>query len=171
MYLDRISLERIDKAHPQLRERLRNHFEYASGLVGGSYALRLTQVLRTIEEQNKLWEQGRTRLFDNNGKRLGIVTWAKGGNSYHNFGMAFDYCLLKDTDGNGTFEAVDWNEKRYSAEIVKYFKSVGWQWGGDFPDGKKDYPHFQMTLGYSVRDLLEKYSAGDFIDGTKYVKL
>ena len=74
-------------------------------------------------------------------------------------------------DGNGTFETVDWNERRYSTEIVKYFKSVGWQWGGDFPEGKKDFPHFQRTYGYPVRELFGKYMASDFIEGTRYVKL
>lgn len=169
--IDKISTDRIKLAHPMLREQLQNNFEYASSLLPSNMCLRFTQVLRTFEEQNKLYEQGRSRLFDVNGKRLGVVTWAKAGTSYHNYGLAFDYCLLRDLDGNGTFETVDWNERRYSTEIVKYFKSVGWQWGGDWPEPKTDRPHFQQTFNYSVKELFGKHMAGDFIVGTKYVKI
>ena len=104
--IDKISNDRIKLAHPMLREQLQNNFEYASSLLPSNMCLRLTHVLRTFEEQNKLYEQGRSRLFDVNGKRLGVVTWAKAGTSYHNYGLAFDYCLLRDLDGNGTFETI-----------------------------------------------------------------
>ena len=169
--LDKISIDRIAKAHPELRESLLQEFTEASGLLPDGYRLRFTQVLRTIAEQNELYAQGRSKLFDNSGKRLGVVTWARGGQSYHNYGLAFDYCILRDLDSNGTFETVDWTEKRYSKEIVKYFKAAGWEWGGDFSKGKEDYPHFQKSFGYRVNTLYAKYMACDFIKGTQYINI
>jgi peptidoglycan LD-endopeptidase CwlK len=169
--VDKISLKRIELLHPYVRETMYKEFLEASELVPSNYMLRITQGLRTIKEQDDLYAQGRTKLFDVNGKRLGIVTWARGGESYHNYGLAFDFCLLRDMDNNGTFETVDWNEKTHSKKIVAYFKSKGWQWGGDFPKGKEDYPHFQKTFGYKVSQLYAKSQTGKFIEGTKYVTL
>lgn len=51
----------------------------------------VTSGRRTIDEQNKLYNQGRTTSGP-------IVTKAKGGQSPHNFGMAADLCPL--TVGN-----------------------------------------------------------------------
>lgn len=49
----------------------------------------VTAGFRTIEEQNKLYAQGRTTT----GK---IVTNAKGGQSFHNHGLAVDLCKFKN---------------------------------------------------------------------------
>ncbi|MED0738884.1 M15 family metallopeptidase, partial [Aneurinibacillus thermoaerophilus] len=51
----------------------------------GIYVL-ITQGYRSIAEQNELYAQGRTKP----GK---IVTNAKGGTSYHNYGLALDFAL------------------------------------------------------------------------------
>ena len=169
--IDNISLDRIQTAHPILRSELMEGFKEMSAIMPDDYKLRLSYVLRTFKEQNELFDQGRNKLFDGNGKRVGIVTWARGGQSYHNYGLAFDFCILRDYDGNGTFEAVDWAEKRYSKQIVNYFKLKKWEWGGDFSQGKKDFPHFQKTFGLSVNELYAKYMTCDFITGTTYVNI
>ena len=101
-----------------------------------------------IKEQNELYQIGRTKA----GK---IVTNAKGGQSYHNYGMAFDLVLiidgkqaswdtLKDFDGD---KVSDW------LECVEIAKSYGWEWGGDWAKFK-DQPHFQKTFGKSIAELL-----------------
>jgi peptidoglycan L-alanyl-D-glutamate endopeptidase CwlK len=60
---------------------------YARALIGKAAAAGITikviSGLRTHEEQNDLYAQGRT-------KRGPIVTNARGGYSNHNFGIAFD---------------------------------------------------------------------------------
>jgi peptidoglycan L-alanyl-D-glutamate endopeptidase CwlK len=79
------------------------------------------------------------------------VTNARGGQSIHNYGLAFDIVLLYDNDGNGTFEEASWSmirdfDKDSRAdwmEVVNYFKSQGWEWGGDWKRFK-DAPHFQL---------------------------
>ncbi|GAE48390.1 phage endolysin [Mesobacillus boroniphilus JCM 21738] len=47
----------------------------------------VTDGFRSFEEQNQLYEKGRSREGQ-------IVTHAKGGESYHNFGLAIDFALV-----------------------------------------------------------------------------
>jgi hypothetical protein len=96
------------------------------------------QTLRTIEEQNKLYAQGRTIA----GK---IVTNAKGGASYHNYGLAFDVAVVE----NGK---INWTPVLYD-KVGEIGKSIGLEWGGDFKK-IKDKPHFQYCFGLSIKDLL-----------------
>lgn len=145
---DTITLARIELLHPKLRTEAKEIYNAIQrSLENSRAAVRFTQTLRTIAEQDALYAQGRT-------KPGSIVTWAKGGKSYHNFGVAIDICLiidgkeaswdmLKDYDNDGIS---DW------MEIVAIFKSRGWEWGGDWKT-KKDYPHFQKTFGYTTAQL------------------
>lgn len=113
----------------------------------GIYVL-ITQGYRSIAEQNELYAQGRTKP----GK---IVTNARGGQSYHNFGLALDFALYinngadvswdKNADFNGD-RAADWKQ------VVQTFKARGFAWGGDFRTFK-DAPHFEMTFGYTCNQL------------------
>lgn len=102
----------------------------------------ITQGVRTIKEQNDLYAQGRTKL----GK---VVTNARGGYSYHNFALAFDFCVCDVVGGklvpNWT---VDIRWKRVGA----IGKTLGLEWGGDWTSFK-DYPHFQNTFGLSLSQL------------------
>ena len=40
-------------------------------------------------------------------------------------------------------------------KVVNFFKSKGYEWGGDFKSFK-DKPHFQKTFGKSINDLKTK---------------
>jgi RHS repeat-associated protein len=126
---------RINTLHKSLRVQARltiNLTQYATG-----QTFRVAQATRTIEEQNALYAQGR------NGDRRPIVTNARGGESYHNFGRAFDVVEIR----NG--EAV-W--KGDMSVIVPTAKILGFEWGGDWPKFP-DYPHFQNTGGYELSEL------------------
>ncbi|MFD2613378.1 M15 family metallopeptidase [Paenibacillus gansuensis] len=113
----------------------------------------ITDGFRSFEEQDALYAQGRSA-------EGAVVTKARGGESYHNYGLALDFALrTKDggvtwemnTDGNGN-GAKDW------MEVVGIAKKLGFEWGGDWPEFK-DYPHLQMTFGYSIGELQRgKYS-------------
>lgn len=89
-----------------------------------------------------------------------------------------DIVLIKDKDGNGTFETASWESqidfdadgKADWKEIVDIFKSYGWSWGGDFRSFK-DLPHFEKTFGNTTKQLIAKYNAKQFIPGTEYIKL
>lgn len=183
--MDLITLERIKLLHPKVRFEVTEAYKHINAkLLGKNVRLRFSSTLRTIDEQDKLYAQGRTDVFDNRGKRLGIVTNAKGGESIHNYGLAFDIVLLQDKNNDGIFEAASWDIKADNdgdgmsdwLEAATYFKSLGWIWGGDwkaFPDS----PHFEKTFGHGWKFLKKKYDEGDvfteMIDGKifKWVNL
>ncbi|WML53196.1 M15 family metallopeptidase [Neobacillus sp. PS3-12] len=107
----------------------------------------ITDGFRSFEDQNRLYQQGRTTSGN-------IVTNAKAGESYHNYGLAIDFALRtpsgnviwdRQYDGNRNGKA-DWTE------VVEISKSLGFQWGGDWTKFK-DYPHLQMDFGLTIADL------------------
>ena len=136
---DKITLDRIELMHPTIREQLKKDYLEINKNLPKGVRLRFTQTLRTIKEQDDLYAQGRT-------KKGKIVTNAKGGQSIHNYGLAFDIVILLDKDNNGTFESVSWEVDRYWKRVVDFFKSKGWTWGGDFKT-LYDAPHFEYTQG------------------------
>jgi peptidoglycan LD-endopeptidase CwlK len=75
------------------------------------------QGYRSIAEQNELYAQGRKKP----GK---IVTNARGGYSYHNFGLAFDIAIQND-DGSLCWSVADTRWK--TAGVIG--KSLGLEWG------------------------------------------
>ena len=98
--MDQISLTRINTLHPKIRKEVLELYTKANNLeLGKGVRLRFSYTTRTNEEQNKLYSQGRTTK--------GIkVTNAKGGQSIHNYSLAFDIVILYDKDGDGKFEEV-----------------------------------------------------------------
>mgnify|MGYP007100044882 FL=1 len=167
--MDRITLERISTLHPKIRQRVLDAYTHINNkLLGKGVRLRFAYTTRTNEEQNELYAQGRTKLFDSKGKRLGKVTNAKGGESIHNYHLAWDIVLLLDKNGDGVFEEASWNTvldfdkdgKADWMECVEYFKSIGAKWGGDF-QSIVDKPHFEMTFGHSWRTLKQMFDNGN----------
>lgn len=178
--MDPVTLQRIKFLHPKVRNEVLEAYKNINTiLLGKNIRLRFTHTLRSIDEQNQLFARGRSMLFDTNGNRFKKVTNAKGGESIHNYGLAFDIVLLVDKDRNGSFESVSWdtkadmdnNNKPDWMEVVDYLRQLGWTWGGNwrsFPD----YPHFEKTFGYNWKTLLQKYNNGEVsmenIDGKIY---
>lgn len=144
-FADKITLERIGKMNVMLRSQLEKDYIEINKRLPKGVRLRFSQGFRTIQEQNELYAQGRTT-------KGRIVTNAKGGDSYHNYGLAFDIVLLYDDKGNGSFSRASWDLDKNFMRVVEYFKSKGWEWGGDFRSFK-DYPHFQKTYGQSISQL------------------
>ncbi|MHA3788316.1 M15 family metallopeptidase [Flavobacterium hauense] len=178
--MDQITLDRIKFLHPKVRqEALEAYKQINNFLLGKGVRLRFAYTLRSNAEQDELYAQGRTKLFDAKGNRLGKVTGAKGGQSIHNYGLALDIVLLLDKDNNGTFETASWDiVKDFDndgiadwMEVVNYFKKLGWSWGGDWKS-LYDPPHLEKTFGYEWKDLLTKVKMNqtflEVIDGKKY---
>lgn len=132
---------KIQTLHPLLRAKASQFVNEVEKRLGKR--VKITDGLRTFAEQNKLYAQGRTTA----GQK---VTNAKGGQSYHNYGLAFDCYFTK----NGS---VDFS-KPISPEVAKIGQELGLEWGGNWKS-LKDYPHFQLSKG-SVKDLLAIYNAG-----------
>ena len=166
---DKISEGRVALLHPAVRAEVKQLIEKAESGFPPSMAVRIVQGLRTIKEQNDLYAQGRTKPGN-------VVTNAKGGSSFHNYGLAIDFAILTDKDGNGSFEDLSWDIKKDNdkdgiadwLEVVKIFEAAGWSWGGKWAT-LKDYPHLQKTFGYTWQQLLEKHEKKDFV--LEYVRL
>ena len=118
----------------------------------------VTQGMRTFEEQDNLFNQKPK------------VTNAKGGQSIHNYGLAFDFCLI---EGKKTIWDVakdfDSDKRPDWAEVVEVFKKAGYTWGGDFRSFK-DAPHFEKTFGHTWQQLLELKKAGKTTNGYVNIK-
>ena len=148
MFRDPVSEKRIERLHPKIAAEVLCLFNKANNLLlTGNAKARVTCGFRSVAEQDALYAMGRT----SSGK---IVTNAKGGYSVHNYGLAFDFCLiidgkhaswewLKDFDGD---KVADW------MEFVNLFKEYGYEWGGDWKSFK-DRPHLQKTFGMTVEQL------------------
>ncbi|WP_077623853.1 peptidoglycan-binding protein [Sediminibacillus massiliensis] len=105
----------------------------------GIYA-QISSGYRSNARQQQLYNQGRTTPGN-------IVTNARPGTSYHNYGLAVDYFLVS-SDGSKALWTVNNKWKRVAA----IGKSLGFEWGGDWTSFK-DYPHLQMTGGLSISQL------------------
>lgn len=169
--IDKVTIERIKLLHPKLRDEVMDlYVNKICPALGNNVMCRFAYTLRTFKEQDELFQQGRTKLFDAKGNRLGKITNAKGGQSLHNYGLALDIVLI--TNGKASWDtAVDFDKDGTSdwMEVVTIFKQAGWKWGGDwtkFPDK----PHFEKTWGWDWKKFLERYNAG-LVDKEGYVVL
>jgi len=179
---DQITIDRIKLLHPDLREKALVAYEEICLALTGRAGCRYAYTLRTDAEQDALYALGRTvrnpvgyhpvkKPFGN------IVTWARGGQSYHNPGLALDIVLLIDRDGNGTYEEASWDQNvdidgdhiADWTEVVHILIRHGFEWGGNWGRPKYDAPHFQMTFGYSIAELKQLSEKEFFINnGVKY---
>ncbi len=100
--------------------------------------IRIITAFRSWDEEDKLYAQGRWAPGQ-------IVTNARGGDSYHNWGLAFDAAPFeqgKMTNDMGKFK-----------QMGAFGEQVGLKWGGTFR-ALVDYPHFQYTFDLNTWDLL-----------------
>jgi peptidoglycan L-alanyl-D-glutamate endopeptidase CwlK len=163
--MDKVTLNRIKLLHPALVAEGNAIYKDVCAALKGKAICRFAYTLRTNAQQNGLYAKGRTA-------RGKVVTNARGGYSYHNYGLAIDIVLLKDKDGNGSFETASWETNvdfdgdgiADWIEVVNIFKSYGWAWGGDWRF--TDKPHFQKSLGKNIQQLLKLPK-----DSKGYVKL
>lgn len=169
---DKISIDRVAKLHPKIRDEVKALIEQAESKFPANIAVRIVQGYRTFKEQDALYAQGRTD------KTKPKVTNSKAGQSYHNFGLAIDYALLYDKDGNGAFETLSWDllkdfDKDGIAdwmEVVDVFEDAGYTWGGRF-SSIRDNPHLEKNFGVHWKELLRRYEAKDFIEQVEYVRV
>ena len=143
---DNKNLERIKTLHPIVRLKAMAHLKAcdAQGI-----HLRITHGERTFAEQNLLYAQGRTAP----GK---IVTNAKGGQSWHNYCLAYDVVPLDNVTGKAIWDTKDpiWDT------IIDLGKQAGMEHG--IKVGKWiDMPHFQYRPGnMTIAEARELYNRG-----------
>ena len=135
--MDPITLERIKLLHPAVREEANRIYADICAAMPAGVVCRFTHTLRTNAEQDALYALGRTKP----GK---IVTNARGGESYHNYGLAADFCLI--VDGK-----VSWAVDKNWMAVIAIFESYGWESGHRWKF--KDSPHVQKTFGKTIAQL------------------
>jgi peptidoglycan L-alanyl-D-glutamate endopeptidase CwlK len=143
-----LSEQKLAEVHPQLAERGRRLLDACA--VNGVFLL-VTSGLRTWADQDALYAKGRTT------PPIGqpyIVTNAQGGQSYHNFGLAFDVVVLNAA------RKLDWDDSDPGwAAAGAAGKALGLEWGGDWVTFK-DLPHFQYTGGLSLEQCRTAFPSG-----------
>lgn len=102
--------------------------------------------LRSWSAQAALYAQGRTKTGP-------IVTKARPGSSWHNYGLAIDLGLFK----NGLYldEKKPAEADKFYAEIGKLAASMGIEWAGNWKSFQET-PHFQVTFGQSLAQVRAK---------------
>lgn len=183
LYIDKPTKDKIKLAHPKLRDELTEIVEKINkAVLTGNAKVRITHTLRSFEEQDALYAQGRETLEKVNEKRKIAnlkpikqfentrVTNAKAGDSFHNFGVAADMVLIVNGITASWDTKKDWDKDTESdwMEVVKVFEDKGWKWGGRFLSFK-DMPHFEKTFNNSLSTLKQKQKNKQFIPGTTYV--
>ena len=118
---------------PEFRRKLEL---FEKRLLESGIRVKLVSGYRSFEEQNRLYALGRT-------KPGGIVTKARGGYSWHNFGLAADYAFI--SGGQLTWDG-PWKI------FGRIARECGLEWGGDwrkFPDR----PHVQWRRGKTLAEM------------------
>lgn len=123
--------------------------EYLARVLAGGLRARIISGTRTYAEQNALYKQGR---FGNPGDR---VTNARGGESNHNFCVAFDIGIFT-ASGGYLQEGIEYTQ---AANLGLVGSGTGLEWGGHWQKFV-DRPHYQLRTGLSVAALRAQFEAG-----------
>lgn len=130
--MDAISETRLSQVHPLLADKTR---AMAVALESRGITIRVVQGLRTIQEQNAMYAQGRTEPGEK-------VTNAIGGYSWHNFGLAVD--CIPGIRGEITWEP-NWDPKHPDfAAMIAAGEAQGLVSGSTWKT-MPDEPHFQLA--------------------------
>lgn len=155
--MDQRSLDNLNTLHPKFRQSAIDAWTEAQAAMPAKVKIIVVQGLRTFAESDAVYQQGRT-------KPGSIVTKAAAGQSYHNYGLAFDFAMITNGEDDNAV-GPNW------LKVVEIMEKYGMSWGGHFPEGFHDNPHFENQYGHNWRDLLALHQAGKFIEGTGYVNI
>lgn len=110
--------------------------------------IRIISGARSYEEQNRLYRIGRW------GDKRAQVTKAKGGQSNHNFGIAFDIGIFRQ----GMYSQSRSDYIDVGAKITTRIDNL--EWGGNWSTFR-DYPHYQLETSKSVHVIREMFEKGE----------
>lgn len=119
-----------------------------SGALGNRVVVRIISGTRTYAEQNALYRQGR---FRNPGP---TVTKARGGQSNHNFGIAWDIGIFQ----NGTY--LNDSPRYHKAGLIVLAATTNVEWGGNWTS-IIDEPHYQLTTALKITEVRTRFEAGE----------
>ena len=135
------TLEKLKGLYPDFGSKVVsawNRFHKAHGLRS-----RMTDGHRSFASQDLLYEMGRKT-------RGRIVTHSKGGESFHNYGLACDVAFR----GMDPYLQCNPNSGALWKAYGDALNAVGLVWGGNFKS-LKDNPHAECSYGFSTKDLFE----------------
>ena len=130
--------------HPKVRMMAEQLLERAKR---AGIPLTVTFTRRSMETQAALYAQGRTAPGH-------VVTNARPGYSYHNFGLAIDVVPTEllalpqwgDTPAHQARTDALWSQ------VGGIGKTIGFRWGGEFKT-IRDRPHFEWSGGLTLANL------------------
>ena len=142
------SLKQIQTLHPERRENFQKFVEELESTFTDFDYIAIPQAFRSFEEQDKIYAQGRTTPGEK-------VTNAKGGQSWHCYGLAIDIVPVK----NGK-ELWNYDYSKFESISKKYGLTWGHHW--------HDEDHFEDNCGQGPsgwRWALNKHLAKDEANG------
>lgn len=143
--IDALSRMRVGKLTPETRD-LAEQLLRAAAKAG--MPIVVTAGLRTMAEQQALYERGRTAVSQERGER--IVTNAKPGSSAHNYGAAIDVAFLVDGKYSQPAEGQPWARLGNIGESLRTASGKRFAWGGRFTS-LVDRPHFELSDWRTLR--------------------
>lgn len=147
------TLENLASLNKKARAKLEPFFIEAQNQVAATeITIEVISGLRSWQQQAALYAQGRTKP----GK---IVTKARAGSSWHNYGLAIDLGLFRG--GVYLDEAKPKTAELIYKQLGELAKKHGIEWAGNwtsFPEG----PHFQVTFGLNLAQARARMEANNF---------
>ena len=147
-------MRNIKDLHPRLREKIA---ELQKLCEKKGIKIGIGECVRTVAEQDALYAKGRYAAGS-------VVTNCKGSSysSMHQWGVAFDFYLIMDVDGDGkTSDDTYNNATKLFDKVGKLGQSIGVEWGGS-SKSPVDKPHFQLPdWGSTAKKLKEQYGTPD----------
>ena len=137
--MDSRSLELIKQLKIEVQAPAIKFLKYAKSK---GIDLKVVSGYRDCQEQTALYSQGRTKGGQ-------VVTNSKCGDSFHNYGLAFDVVPVEGGK-------INWNSNQWDL-IGAMGKRFGFKWGGDFRTFK-DKPHFEWSANTSIASLKKQYN-------------
>lgn len=130
-----INSRKLEDLHPKVKVLCEKFIEKCKSQ---DIDVLITSTYRDAESQNALYAQGRTTA----GK---IVTNARGGQSYHNWRVAFDFVPIV----NGKAQ---WSDVATFKKCGKIAESVGLEWAGRWKGKMIEMAHCQYTNNLKLSD-------------------
>jgi len=129
-----ISSRNLSDLHPKVKTLCE---QFIASCAKQNIDILITSTYRDTESQNALYAQGRTAPGSK-------VTNAKGGQSFHNWKVAFDFVPIV----NGKAQ---WNDTALFTKCGEIAESIGLEWAGRWVKFK-ELAHCQFTNGLTLAD-------------------
>jgi peptidoglycan L-alanyl-D-glutamate endopeptidase CwlK len=130
-----INSRNVDDLDPRVAKRC---FDFIAACHEHDVDIIITSTYRDKDSQDALYAQGRTKP----GK---IVTNARGGQSFHNYRLAFDFCPI-------VAGKAQWDDIELFQKCGSIGELLGLEYAGNWKSFK-EYAHLQWTGGLSLADL------------------